>query len=246
MALLNERQWDYILNESWPAQAVQGLLNTARMPGDAYMGKYAGQPTEAIIPDATDFAMNVGILGAAVPRPSGSVGMGGMPKAKISELFTIDNPSYGAAKGSVSANYITRKISSAANDMKKHTPESFAGKGLRGPATAYTKKPISIRTDVLGGIKGALDEMPTPNSPKYQRLLESVGKNGWQGDKNPILIEINHKGIPYIVDGNHRAALARDLGVKSIPAEIRWKNGAEMVSDLKPDEVLKWISSGGI
>lgn len=79
MALLNERQLDYILNESWPAQAVQGFLNVARMPYDAYRGKYAGLPSEAIIPDALEFASNVGILGAAVPRPAGSIGMGGTP-----------------------------------------------------------------------------------------------------------------------------------------------------------------------
>lgn len=95
MPLFNDAQWNYITTQSWPAQAIQGLLSAARMPGDAYMGKYAGQPVESVIPDATQFASTVGLLGSVATRPANSLGMGGRPNiGKVAAKASPDDVTF--------------------------------------------------------------------------------------------------------------------------------------------------------
>ena len=84
-------------------------------------------------------------------------------------------------------------------------------------------------TYFISSLKGASDEVRKKGNLKYDRLKESVDKEGFDPERSEILIEVNHKGEAYIVEGNTRVTLAKELGVPNIKAEIRYKNGAELV-----------------
>jgi hypothetical protein len=50
-------------------------------------------------------------------------------------------------------------------------------------------------------------------------LHESMLKKGYDAeDGGPILIGVSHQGNHHIIEGNNRAAVARDLGLPAIPA----------------------------
>lgn len=97
---------------------------------------------------------------------------------------------------------------------------------LRGATTGGTGV-VNIPVDMLKNVPGAMDEKPFPGRPKYDRLMKTVKTEGWK--PTPILVGVNHKGKPYILEGNHRAAVARALGQTHVPGEIKWWNGGEEV-----------------
>lgn len=227
---------NYLLTQSWPARAVQGLLAAARLPGDAAMGKYRNQPRSAMIEDATDFALNVGLLGSAVPRPVNSVGMGGLV---VDDVFKFDNP--GTSRGNW--DWVRTKQKYAEEDMRNYSPKTASGKGLSGSATAYTKAPINLDTEFLSKIKGAMDEVRKPGDAQYDELIKTVEKEGWNPD--PIMIVVNHKGQPFISEGNTRVAVAKAKGINSVPAEVRWLNGGELATGMTPEQLLQYFRSGG-
>lgn len=73
---LNQRQVDYILNESWPALAVNGLLDAVRLPGDVASGQTTIDDP-ATMDRAANFAGNFTGAGLLAPRPANSIGMAG-------------------------------------------------------------------------------------------------------------------------------------------------------------------------
>lgn len=79
MPFLNDAQWNYLTTQSWPVRAAQGLLDAAMAPGNAYLRGTNGQiaTNQQLADEAANFAVNVGLLGSAVPRPANSIGMGG-------------------------------------------------------------------------------------------------------------------------------------------------------------------------
>ena len=98
---------------------------------------------------------------------------------------------------------------------------------------------LFLDTDVISSLKGARGEVRKKGETQYDRLKETVDKEGFDPNKT-ILIEVNHKGEAYIVEGNTRAALAKELGVPNIKAEIRYKNGAELVdSPFSPQNIIE-------
>ena len=66
-------------------------------------------------------------------------------------------------------------------------------------------KPLFLDTDFISSLKGARDEVRKKGEPQYDRLKKTVDKEGFDPNKT-ILIEVNHKGEAYIIEGNTRAA----------------------------------------
>lgn len=95
-----------------------------------------------------------------------------------------------------------------------------------GSVTGHLRD-VSIPVDLLKNIPGAMDENPRPGTVKYDRLMGAIKDYGWK--PTPILVRVNHKGKPYIFEGNNRVAVAKALGKTHIPGEINWMNGAEEV-----------------
>ena len=92
-------------------------------------------------------------------------------------------------------------------------------------------------------LPGANGERPRPGQPKYDRLLEQVKRSGGIYEDAPILIGVNHKGKPYILDGNNRTAVADDLGIRAVPAEVHYfAGGEERADDWAPSQLEKYMA----
>ncbi len=102
---------------------------------------------------------------------------------------------------------------------------------VSGAVTGYLKKPIELDPSKLEVIPGAMNERRVPGEAQYDRLRPLIEAEGFRQD-SPILVGINHLGDPYIIEGNTRAAVARDLGIDRIPAEVRYFAGGEDVEGL--------------
>lgn len=119
------------------------------------------------------------------------------------------------------------------------------GTGVSGALTASTD-PYSVDPALLSRIPGAMRENPVPGTPKYDDLFESIGARGFDNKKSgPILVGVNHRGKPYILEGNNRAAVARDLAVPRVPAEFRWFAGGEDAGGFTPDSIYKMLKAHG-
>ena len=107
--------------------------------------------------------------------------------------------------------------------------------GAAGALTAWSK-PVHVDPAKLSKIPGSMNERPEPGNAKYDALHKSMSAEGYS-NKSPLLVGINHRGEPHIIEGNNRAAVARDLGVKSIPVEFRWFAGGEQADGFKPEHI---------
>lgn len=107
---------------------------------------------------------------------------------------------------------------------------------IDGPTTGWARG-ITLPTSLLARVPGASGERRVAGERQYDGLLARVQREGWQPD--PILVCVNHLGEPYIVEGNTRVAIARDLAIACMPAEVRWKNGAELAGGLLSPMVVQ-------
>lgn len=108
---------------------------------------------------------------------------------------------------------------------------------VTGAVTGYLPKKIMVNPEAIKDIPGARGEARGPGDHQYDTLLEDVNQRGYQDD-GAILIGVNHRGEPYIIEGNTRAAVARAKGIKAIPAEVRYFAGGEDVPGrLSPDKL---------
>lgn len=112
---------------------------------------------------------------------------------------------------------------------------------VSGAVTGYLKKPIELDPRKLEVIPGAMNERRVPGESQYDRLRPMIEAEGFRQD-SPILVGVNHLGEPYIIEGNTRAAVARDLGIDRIPAEVRWFAGGEGVEGpLSPSRLEEYM-----
>lgn len=184
-----------------------GLLAPAAKAVDAPMAAYQGNiPREDMISEALGTAGMAMLGGGAVPLPKGAIG--------ANRLIGYDNPQ---------GDWLQRKVKLAEENI------SEGGVGITGPTTAYTKESVMLPVDQLSSLKGAMGEKPAAGQVKYDDLMQSVQKEGFTNN-SPILVGVNHRGEPYIVEGNNRVAVAKAMGIDRIPAEVRWYNGGEDVA----------------
>ena len=112
---------------------------------------------------------------------------------------------------------------------------------VSGSVTGSLKKPIELDPKKLEVIPGAMGERRVPGEAQYDRLRPMIEAEGFRQD-SPILVGVNHLGEPYIIEGNTRAAVARDLGIDRIPAEVRYFAGGEQVEGpMRPDLLQKYM-----
>jgi hypothetical protein len=109
---------------------------------------------------------------------------------------------------------------------------------VSGAVTGYLKKPIELDPRKLEVIPGAMGERRVPGEYQYDALRPLIEAEGFRQD-SPILVGVNHLGDPYIIEGNTRAAVARDLGIDRIPAEVRYFAGGEGVEGPMMPELLE-------
>ena len=117
-------------------------------------------------------------------------------------------------------------------------------KGIEGSVTGYYKTNHKLPVDKIKNIPGARGEEEYRNdetNPKSQDLSKEIGHpSNFNTQKNPILIGVNHRGEPHVVEGNHRLAYAVKNKIPHIHAEVKYYNGGESVNGgFHPDDVKK-------
>lgn len=96
---------------------------------------------------------------------------------------------------------------------------------LNGTTTARVDD-LLLPVSFLRTVRGAKDEKRRPGDVNYDSLMKKVEKNGWNPDF-PIMLFINHIGIPFLWEGNTRVAVAFEKDIPAIRAEVQWLNGGE-------------------
>jgi hypothetical protein len=94
-----------------------------------------------------------------------------------------------------------------------------AGMNEKGP-------PLYLPVSELAKLPGRNREQPAPGQVKYDDLKKSVDAKGYT-DENPVYVMVNHRGQPFLNEGNNRVAVAAATGVKRVKAWVAWRNGGE-------------------
>lgn len=77
---------------------------------------------------------------------------------------------------------------------------------------------------------------------KIKKIAKNMKQNGWDGDPIKVYV-VNGKTI--IVDGHHRAAAAKQAGLKNVPIEYVSEAELKNAWKLTPDELLKQTYEAG-
>lgn len=88
---------------------------------------------------------------------------------------------------------------------------------------------VFLPVSELRKVPGARGERRVPGDYQFDNLDASVRGEGFKMS-SPILIQVNHLGDPYIVEGNTRVAVAYINDVGSIPVEVQWLAGSETLA----------------
>lgn len=118
-------------------------------------------------------------------------------------------------------------------------------KGIIGSVTGSFNKPVKLPVDFLKNIPGHRGEhafRENPTSEKSKEIEQKASVDGFNTEKHPIYVTVNHRGIPYINEGNHRLGYAIRHGLKTIHANVEYFNGGELSATgaLHPDTIKKY------
>ena len=118
-------------------------------------------------------------------------------------------------------------------------------KGIIGSVTGSFNKPVKLPVDFLKNIPGHRGEhvfRENPTSEKSKEIEQKASVDGFNTEKHPIYVTVNHRGIPYINEGNHRLGYAIRHGLKTIHANVEYFNGGELsvMGALHPDAIKKY------
>ena len=109
--------------------------------------------------------------------------------------------------------------------------------------TMYTTN-VVLKPDELKGIKGYQGEekrLKTPtgkDSKKLKNLKDSIAKEGYKPYTNPQIV-VNHKGEPFVLEGNHRIQEAIDSGRPAIAVDIKYlTTGYRADGPLNPQKLI--------
>lgn len=194
------------------------------------------------------------------PNTLGSVGGNINLKAKAANspdepknyAYRTDNPATKGYEGG--EEWLESKQKTAEDRAKNSSEENSTGKLLSGSITGYMgqdfKRPLFLSTEMLSKLKGANNEKRYVGEGRYDLLRKRVDKEGFDPEQkysseddygNAIVIGVNHKGKAFIIEGNTRVAVAKDLDVPSIRAEVKYYNGAEEVDGpYSPQNIIQY------
>lgn len=127
--------------------------------------------------------------------------------------------------------------------QKQETAEEryHRNKGITGSITGHFDHLHVLDPQKLKDIPGLNDEHHFREDPKSPKSLKLKHPSEFDTSKNPISISINHRGEPFVAEGNHRLGYAVTHGIKQIHAEIKYFNGGERANGpLHPSKLKNW------
>lgn len=150
---------------------------------------------------------------------------------KISEILSESTIEYDNPGGE----WLENKIEDAKIAERKYNSPSASMNSI----TAWTPKPIPLPTVLLASFPGAMHEDRKEGDPQFDALYAHIKKEGWD-DTTSILVGVNYRGMPYVLEGNTRIAVAQRLGVDSIRTIVRWFTGGERFGRYRPEHIEEW------
>jgi ribosomal protein S18 acetylase RimI-like enzyme len=120
-------------------------------------------------------------------------------------------------------------------------------KGIDGAITGWMggKSDLFLPTHILKSIEPLNNEKRVAGEPRFDDLMSSVSKEGFDPHQkgNKVVVAVNHRGQPFVLEGNTRVSVAHAMGVPSVKAEVRYWNGAEEADGpMHPDKVSAMAS----
>lgn len=105
-----------------------------------------------------------------------------------------------------------------------------------GPVTGRFDRNLKLQVSALALLPGECNEQSNvrPESLRYIR------DNATEVFKTPVYVEVDPLGVPWISEGNHRIMVAAELGMPSLPVEVRYFSGGERLAiAFAPDKLLE-------
>jgi len=121
----------------------------------------------------------------------------------------------------------------------EHERERAKKSKLGGAVTAGFHEKFQIPTKMLQGLRGMQGEhkIRKITDPDVQKLMKAIKT---EGIYSPIFINVEWDGEAMINEGNRRAMIARTLGMKTVPIELRYFAGGERIPGAwHPDQLVK-------
>ena len=109
-----------------------------------------------------------------------------------------------------------------------------------GPVTGYFDRPPEMPVELLARLPGERAEQANvrPESLKYIR------ENWEEVSKNPPYIEVDPFGKAWVSEGNHRIMAAKEMGLETLPVEIRYFSGGQRrAGELSPENIKRFNES---
>lgn len=113
-------------------------------------------------------------------------------------------------------------------------PQFYAAKDL-WPHREYTWTRDTARS---GLAKVGNETVLLPGPLKWDALIEDMKKNGWD-PKDPLHFEVGRNGKTKVGEGNHRLAIAKEIGLKKIPVVFHFKEKVAKSPPPKKDPVVE-------
>lgn len=156
---------------------------------------------------------------------------------KPAGVLDVDNPGGDWLKEN-------REYSESRGYLPSGAPKSF------GKVTAVWRKPeklnevapVYLPVSMLAKLPGVMGEQGNVRENDLNWLVNHMGKTGklpkTDGREYHPFITVDHRGMPFVSEGNHRIMAAAKLGWDYLPVEVRYFNGAENVDGpLHPDRL---------
>lgn len=104
-----------------------------------------------------------------------------------------------------------------------------------GPVTGTFSRPLNLPTYLLGTLKGERGEQGNVRGDSLEYI-----RNNWDLVKRePVYVEVDPFGRAWVSEGNHRIMVARELGERTLPVEVRYFTGGQQkAGPWAPDELL--------
>lgn len=163
---------------------------------------------------------------------------------KLTELFEdseekplklrIDNPGGDWLKGKI-------------EDLKTAKPNQFGNPSRMGSITGTWSRHVLLPVSLVSTIPGLNNEHVHVRQHDFDSLHGVMSKTQrlpipphMDKQYSPFVV-VDYEGKPWVSEGNHRIMVAKKLGWKYIPIELRYFTGGEGVpGKLSPDTVKKY------
>lgn len=103
-----------------------------------------------------------------------------------------------------------------------------------GPITGSFNRVLHLPVSELRGVPGEHNEQTNVRSDSLRYIKDNFARVA----KEPVYVEVDPLGAPWVNEGNHRIMAAAAFGVKYLPVQVRYFSGGERKANTFAPEIL--------